>query len=55
MSRLILNASEGKVLTDGQIYGVKIYLADGRSADEFYEVTVEEYEEFLALIDELME
>lgn len=42
-TRKILYADEGKVLTDGTIYGTTIYLAEGRSADEFYEISAEEY------------
>ena len=43
MERTILTASEGMILTDGEIYGVKIFLAAGRSADEFHEITMTEY------------
>ena len=41
--RKVLYADKGKVLTDGTIYGTTIYLAEGRSADEFYEISAEEY------------
>lgn len=41
--RNVLYADKGKVLTDGTIYGTTIYLAEGRSADEFYEISAEEY------------
>lgn len=41
----VLKADEGKILTDGEIYGRTIYLAKGRTADEFHEVTEAEYEE----------
>lgn len=37
-------ANEGMIFTNGEIYGSVIYLADGLSADGFYEITREEYE-----------
>lgn len=47
MKRTVLTASEGMFLTDGEIYGTKIFLAEGRSAAEFHEITVEEYEKLM--------
>ena len=50
--RKTLTASEGHILTNGEIYGRIIYLADGADASAFYEITEEEYEEHLARLDE---
>jgi hypothetical protein len=40
-----ITASEGCVLTDGEIYGRTIYLAEGKSEADFYEITDAEYQE----------
>lgn len=39
-----ITATEGHVLTDGNTYGSEIYLADGISAEYFYEITIDEYQ-----------
>ena len=44
-TRMVLIADDGKILTDGKEYGRQIFLEVGRSADEFYEITNEEYAE----------
>lgn len=46
-SRTILYADEGKILTDGKIYGKQILLADGVSDLSFYEITEEWYQKML--------
>ena len=47
MDRIILTASEGMILTDGTIYGKMIYLGIGKKAEDFYEITEEEYENLM--------
>lgn len=49
-----ITASEGCVLTDGEIYGRTIYLAEGKSEADFYEISEEQYQEKIkeAEIDE---
>ena len=41
-TRTVLYADPGMVLTDGETYGKQIFLGDGRSAEEYYEITDEE-------------
>ena len=36
-------AREGYILTNGEIYGKIIHLAEGLNKDDFHEITVEEY------------
>ena len=51
-TRIILYADEGTVLTDGEIYGRTVYLAEGKNLSEFYEITEKEYNEVLEKIAE---
>lgn len=41
----VLKADEGKILTDGEVYGRVIYLGANRTAGEFHEITEAECEE----------
>ena len=52
--RKVLYADKGKVLTDGTIYGTTINLAEGRNADDFYEISTEEYSLIMKSINESM-
>ena len=42
--RIMLTASEGHILTNGEVYGSTIYLAEGADASAFREITEAEYE-----------
>ena len=53
MTRTILTASEGYVLTDGVIYGTKIFLAEERDPADFYEISRDEYERIMLEQDEM--
>ena len=47
-TRIILKASEGMIITDGEIYGRTIYLGNDRTVDEFHEITLTEYDALMA-------
>ena len=48
---MIIYADEGKVLTNGKIFGKTIYLAEGEDEKSFWEISDEEYEKTLVEID----
>ena len=43
-----IEADNGKILTDGNTYGSVIFLGVGKSANDFYEISIEEYEKIMA-------
>lgn len=47
ITRLKLTAADGKVLTDGNIYGKEIYLGSNDKPENWHEITDEEYAEIL--------
>ena len=42
--REVIKANEGFILTNGEIYGTEIWLAEGVDAASFYEIPLAEYE-----------
>ena len=46
-TRKIIYAEEGYILTNDEIYGKQILLADGISENDFYEITDKEYQKIL--------
>ena len=46
--RTSIKAKEGYILTNGEIYGSEIFLAEGMRVEDFYEIPWEEYEELIA-------
>ena len=43
VERIVITADEGKVLTNGEVYGTTIYLEEGKTSQGYYEITEEEY------------
>lgn len=45
---VVIYADEGKVLTNGEIYGKQIFLAEGEMVSDYHEITQERYAEILS-------
>lgn len=45
--RTSIKAKEGYILTNGEIYGTEIFLAEGMKAEAFHEIPKEEYERMM--------
>lgn len=48
----VLKADEGMRLTDGEIYAKTVLLPEGRTAEEFSEITEAEYNEIVKAEEE---
>lgn len=48
ITRIKLTASEGMILTNGEAYGKEVYLGSNDSADNWHEITEEEYNTIIA-------
>ena len=54
-NQTVLKAEEGKLLTNGDTFGTVVYLAENDSPNNWYEITVEEYENILAEEQKMLE
>lgn len=50
---IMLKADEGKILTNGEVFGKVIVLGNGDSVENYHEITDEEYWELMAESEEL--
>jgi hypothetical protein len=44
MSRVKMKATDGMILTNGEIYGREVFLGTGDSPDNWWEISLTEYE-----------
>lgn len=52
--RVLLTAEEGMKLTNGEIYGTIIYLADDEDVNNYYEISIEEYNQLFSLEEDMI-
>ena len=43
-NQIVIKADENKILTNGQAFGIVVYLGKNDSPDNWYEITAKEYE-----------
>ena len=46
-TRTVLYADDNKVLTNGEIYGTQIFLAEGECVENYHEISKEEYDKII--------
>lgn len=51
ITRIKISASDGMVLTNGEVYGKEIFLGQGDSVENWHEITDEEYAKVLKEIE----
>lgn len=49
-----ITADDGKMLTNGKVYGKVLILGYGDSVDNYHEISVEEYEKLLETDEEVI-
>ena len=54
-TRTVLYADDGMILTNGEIYGKCVFLAEGMTEDGFYEISDAEYEELTGVTEDTLE
>jgi hypothetical protein len=54
-TRTVLIADDGKMLTDGEIYAKSVELGDWDKAENYHEITTEEYEQIMSESEEVIE
>lgn len=47
MSRIKMVATEGMILTNGEIYGKEVFLGTGDSPDNWWEISEKEYDKIM--------
>ena len=52
IKQIILTADEGMYLTNGETYGKTVVLPESANADEWYEITEQEYNELQEAVNE---